>query len=65
MTGLAYWKDMVENTSQIPYGVNIAFWVLLAVEIAVYIAGWPLAELRGKRRMAAEKRDEMEKTATI
>lgn len=37
-----------------PRGIKIAFWVLLAVEVFAYVAGWAIMEPLARRRRSRE-----------
>lgn len=56
-TGFDEWNETSDSATTVPYGIIIAFWILLSVEIFAYIVGWismePLA--RKKRKVEAQE----------
>jgi hypothetical protein len=39
-----------ESQTTTPRGITIAYWVLVAIEVFLYVAGWPVMEIFGRKR---------------
>lgn len=48
--------DYLDETqpARVPGGIVVAFWVLLGVQVGLYVIGWPVGEYLGRRRRSAE-----------
>lgn len=53
-TGFEYWDETSPKMTMVPRGIRIAFWVLLALSAALYVAGWPVQEYLARKRRARE-----------
>lgn len=54
VSGFQEWDDTSDSQTTTPRGIRIAFWVLFAIEVALYLAGWPIMEYLGRRKMNRE-----------
>lgn len=60
-TGFDEWNETAESMTVVPRGIIIAFWVLLALEAALYVIGWPIMELLGRRQRKSSEAAHSEK----
>ncbi|KAJ3978865.1 hypothetical protein F5890DRAFT_1547849 [Lentinula detonsa] len=49
-TGIDEWNMVADSGTLVPRGIEIAFWVIFALEIAAYVIGWFLEAFRGERK---------------
>ena len=51
--------DTSDSKSTTPQGIRTAFWVLFAVEVFLYLVGWPVMEVLARRKRR-ERADEVQ-----
>lgn len=56
-SGFDEWQQDSDRQNSVPVAVKVVFWILLVIAVVLYVAGWVLGVIKGKRLSRSSSED--------